>query len=519
MRFNRYLFIYIIIAISCALLYNYSLFASRSIFENIYGFFLYSTLAISIFLAFIFSKKLGSIGIVLFHIIGIGLFYFQYIYNRHLNYDILAAILEANHFEIYIFVSPILIATCIFAIALSVITIAVFRKITLSSKKCLCSLLIFTGFFLILKEGGKIYIDKSNPDSSFRYYLATRNIAPISFFSLFSTYWKEENKAQKFASLPSTAEFPSYCSDDKPIIVLVIGESARGDHFSLNGYARKTSPNLEKEKNLINFGEARSFDVQTRKSLIGMLTNATETERTPTLGSFIPLYNKHGFRTCFYSRQNKLGRSGHLTDTLIGSAQDIRYLNIATDQDMLKETAMLFRTYSSGVLLLLHTTGSHFDYRKNYTDDFRLFTPDDYTPETLKDFPQHVINAYDNTIVKTDDFLFRLFNQLRDHNAVVVYASDHGQLLGEHGRFLHALGGTDSIYPEQKNIPFLIWYSDLYGKKHAELIQSLKDMAASKRIISHDFLFHTIIPLGGINSAIIDPELDMTGQGALQKMP
>ena len=72
---------------------------------------------------------------------------------------------------------------------------------------------------------------------------------------------------------------------DKPIVVLVLGESARGDHFSVNGYGRKTNPQLEQVNHIINLGIARSFAVQTRNSLIGMLTNATEENRVPTMGS------------------------------------------------------------------------------------------------------------------------------------------------------------------------------------------------------------------------------------------
>lgn len=516
MQFNRFLSLYLLIAACCGILYNYDLFTTRSFLEILYGFFLYSSLFISIFMAFTLSKKTGSIGIILFHMAGFGLCYFHYVYNRPLTYDILAAILESNRFEIFSFLTPVLVATFLAAIIVSGVTLYLFRKITIGKRQVFCCFLVFMSLFLLLKEGGKLYIDKVNPDSSFRYYLGTRNITPISLCALFKTYWSEESKAQRLASLPSTADFPSTCSDDKPIVVLVLGESARGDHFSLNGYSRKTNPNLEKEPNLINMGIARSFDVQTRKSLIGMLTNATEKNRIPTLGSFISLYNKHGFRTCFYSRQNRLGRSGHLTDTLIGTAQDIKYLSTASDQAMLNETEPLFREYDQGLLLLLHTTGSHFDYRHNYTDEFRVFVPDEYTPETLNDHRQNVINAYDNTIVKTDDFLFRLYNQLRDRNAVVVYVSDHGQLLGEHGRFLHAIGGTDTVYPEQKNIPFLIWYSPLYGERHPDIVRALKDTAASGKTVTHDSLFHTIIPLGGIRSAIVSSDLDMTGQGSLK---
>ena len=168
------------------------------------------------------------------------------------------------------------------------------------------------------------------------------------------------------------------------------------------------------------------------------------------MGSFIPLFNKHGFMTCFYSRQNKLGRSGHLTDALIGSSKDIRYFSSPTDQDLLKETEPLFKTYQHGLLLLLHTTGSHYDYRGNYTETFKVFAPDEYTPESMMEHRQNVINAYDNTIVKTDDFLAKLYAQLKDHDAIVVYVSDHGQLLGEHGRVFtcdrrdgHGISGTE----------------------------------------------------------------------------
>ena len=120
----------------------------------------------------------------------------------------------------------------------------------------------------------------------------------------------------------------------------------------------------------------------------------------------------------------------------------------------MKETEPLFKAYPNGLLLLLHTTGSHYDYRGNYTDTFKVFVPDEYTPESMMAHRQNVINAYDNTIVKTDDFLAKLYAQLKGYDAIVVYVSDHGQLLGEHGRFLHAIGGTGTEYPEQKNIPF-----------------------------------------------------------------
>lgn len=504
------------VSVLCGVLYNPEVFKAVHGIHLVYFVVLYAWLFIFCSLLFVRWKAIGTVGIFLLHVIGLGLTYFYWVYGRILTYDVLAAMLEANAFEVKSFLSIPLVVTAMAALVISAVHAFLLRFVHMSNKKWLVCLLLTISCFLIFKEGGKLYIDKTEPDSPLRAYLATRNIVPLSFFSVFKTYWVEEEKSQSLASLPSPADMPSECNADKPIVVLVLGESARGDHFSLNGYERKTNPQLEQESHIINLGIARSFAVQTRNSLIGMLTNAAEENRVPTLGSFIPLFNKHGFMTCFYSRQNRLGRSGHLTDALIGSSKDIRYFTSPTDQDLLKETSALFDTYRDGLLLLLHTTGSHYDYRGNYTDTFKVFTPDTYTPETMKEHRQNVVNAYDNTIVKTDDFLAKLYAQLKKRDAIVVYVSDHGQLLGENGRFLHAIGGTGTEYPEQKNTPFFFWYSDLFAARHGNIVAALKQAAASGKMFTHDYLYHTMIALGGIRSKAVQPELDMTGLGTLE---
>lgn len=57
MRFNVFFVAYILMAAGCALFYNYSLFAAGSVFENGYAFCLYTSLCISIFLAFTLFKQ------------------------------------------------------------------------------------------------------------------------------------------------------------------------------------------------------------------------------------------------------------------------------------------------------------------------------------------------------------------------------------------------------------------------------------------------------------------------------
>ena len=83
-------------------------------------------------------------------------------------------------------------------------------------------------------------------------------------------------------------------------------------------------------------------------------------------------------------------------------------------------------------------------------------TPQDCTQEEL-------INAYDNTILYTDFIVNSLIEILKKDNlnSFLVYASDHGESLGENGLYLH--GVPMRFAPkEQTHIPFLVWYSDSY---------------------------------------------------------
>jgi len=59
----------------------------------------------------------------------------------------------------------------------------------------------------------------------------------------------------------------SHENDEVPkLVIMVVGEAARADHFSLNGYNRQTNPNLEKEE-IINFSQMYSCGTSTAESI------------------------------------------------------------------------------------------------------------------------------------------------------------------------------------------------------------------------------------------------------------
>jgi glucan phosphoethanolaminetransferase (alkaline phosphatase superfamily) len=76
---------------------------------------------------------------------------------------------------------------------------------------------------------------------------------------------------------------------------------------------------------------------------------------------------------------------------------------------------------------------------------------------------------------------------------ILIYISDHGETLGEDGKWLHAQKHNAS-----KNPAMLVWFSDKFEDSYPLKIEQLK--CKSKDSITTDFLFHSILDLGEIEN-------------------
>jgi glucan phosphoethanolaminetransferase (alkaline phosphatase superfamily) len=156
-------------------------------------------------------------------------------------------------------------------------------------------------------------------------------------------------------------------------------------------------------------------------------------------------------------------------------------------------------------LIVLHTSGSHWDYSARYTKDFEVFKPvcqikkKDYSSCSLDE----MLNMYDNSILYTDNFIASVIEKLRNRNAILFYTSDHGESLGENGVFGHA---GDNI-EEQMNVPFFVWTSDKFKAANPEMYSNLSKN--SNREISYKFLFHSILDCSSIKGDIVDEDLSL----------
>jgi lipid A ethanolaminephosphotransferase len=155
--------------------------------------------------------------------------------------------------------------------------------------------------------------------------------------------------------------------------------------------------------------------------------------------------------------------------------------------------------------------GSHGPaYFKRYPPAFEFFTPACDNIQLDRCSRQEIVNAYDNTLRYTDHVLSQTIDLLRANaqrfDTAMLYVSDHGESLGENGLYLHGL--PYALAPrEQLHVPMLLWLSD--GLRERLGINAACLRAQQHAPFSHDYVFHSILGLSNVQTAVYRPERDL----------
>ncbi len=244
------------------------------------------------------------------------------------------------------------------------------------------------------------------------------------------------------------------------VVVLVIGESARRANYSIYGYNRPTTPKLQARlnKHEILALKATSCATYTTAALECMLTSKKDYENLPSFLHrqgvsvvLLSLNNAEPFmRIDWHPREDKW------QDWLLslGVPPPFNF-----DEALARSLPFLLKRYKNNLLVILHLKGSHGPlYVDKIPHNFAPFKPICTHKEPHTCSLSSLINAYDNTIAYNDFVLDLLIQELKQSKrpALLLYMSDHGESLGEHGMYLH--GTPFLIAPDfQKQIPFIIF--------------------------------------------------------------
>ncbi|GAB4551006.1 MAG: phosphoethanolamine--lipid A transferase [Rhizobacter sp.] len=311
----------------------------------------------------------------------------------------------------------------------------------------------------------------------------------------------------RVAARPSTAK--------PPLLVLVLGETARADHFSLNGYTRATNPRLA-GLDVLSFRAVSSCGTSTAASVPCMFSvfgkMGFEAESRPH-ENLLDVLQHAGLAVLWVENQSGCkGVCERVANSRpVGTAcEDGECLDDALLRGLDERIAALpAERREKGVVVVMHQMGSHGPaYWKRSPPAQKRFQPECQT-NALQDCEREaLINAYDNSIAYTDqvlaDTIAWLRSQGEQHDAAMLYLSDHGESLGENNLYLHGLPYAFAPQ-EQKHVPMVMWLSSA-----AE--QSLKPGCLKQRLdtaFSHDNLSHTVLGMMGVQTEVYRNTLDV----------
>ena len=303
-------------------------------------------------------------------------------------------------------------------------------------------------------------------------------------------------------------------ADSAEAYVLVIGETARANNFSLYGYSRNTNPLLSRTPHLTVFSDVTSQSNTTHKSVPMLLTAATADDfsRLYHEKGLLAAFREAGFHTTFISNQlpnhSFIDFLGMQADDCIFLKEGSSKADDISDMQLVQKLDDVLAQGRKKEFVVLHTYGSHFNYRERYPREMAVFRPDSRTDAKYENRAD-LRNAYDNTIVFTDYMLHGVITKLKNRGAqaAMLYTSDHGENLFDDSRrlFLHA-SPKASAY--ELHVPFLLWLSDNYITAYPGNTAAIS-ANRQKKAESSVTTFHTMLQLAGIDTPYADRALSV----------
>lgn len=280
---------------------------------------------------------------------------------------------------------------------------------------------------------------------------------------------------------------------DKPDIIFVLGESVRADHLQLNQYARPTTPLLAQRKHLVSFSGIFTPHTYTAASVPRILSDASIHDSIiHRVTSIYSVMKRLGYHTSWIGNQSpEKSYEAFINDNddicLIDKLHSSVSFKKFKDEKLLQVFDTVYRP-GTHQFITLHMIGSHWYYDIRYPERYRKFTPVTKSKYIPSNSPEEMLNSYDNTILYLDALMDALIRKidLPQRDVLLIYLSDHGELLGEHGRWLHA-----QEIPEGTHPAMFVWYSETFARKHPEAVSALnrnKDTAYSTDIFYHSLL-------------------------------
>ncbi len=254
--------------------------------------------------------------------------------------------------------------------------------------------------------------------------------------------------------------------ENAPNLILIVVDALRADRLPMYGYPNNNAPFLQ---GLFDAGEMNKVDLALSNcstsfcGILSILSGKSIQELRTANFKLHDVLKKRAYQTNFLLSgshnewyQMKRAYTYHYPIDVYFDGESNDSLDVSDDLAVLERLRALEIDQRKPQFMYLHLMSAHRSgirqekYRK-YLPDFPL---NGFNPDSLR-----FNNAYDNGVIQSDDYIKTIFDELAKkgmlENSIVVVTADHGEALGEHGRFGHAV----DINQGNLHIPFLVYNS------------------------------------------------------------
>lgn len=244
-------------------------------------------------------------------------------------------------------------------------------------------------------------------------------------------------------------------------LVLIVVDALRADHMGVYGYQRDTTPNLTRlaRAGLVRVvPEMRASCTSSACGMLSLLASKFVHQFSARPITLHEVMKRNGYRvhmvlgvnhTDFYGLRDMYGPIDSYYDT---AREDVAHMD--DDSHVLRRAAALPQWDGNPVMIQFHLMSAHplgvrdARYAK-YSPAANYVIMGARTPGTA-------VNYYDNGVVQVDAVIDELMRTLRAkgylRDTLIAITADHGEALGEGGRYAHARGLDEELL----DIPFLL---------------------------------------------------------------
>lgn len=273
------------------------------------------------------------------------------------------------------------------------------------------------------------------------------------------------------------------------IFVLVIGESLDRRYMGCYGAKPNTTPfqtSLRNQPGSVFFDRAYACHVQTTRVVPMMLTMYDQylsqrhglSDAELSL-SILDVAKINGFRTYWFSNQEKISDNNSIISTLATSADESLFMidlqkGRRFDHQMIP---LLEKTqFHDRSLVIIHLMGNHFPYGLRFPEDYKF-------PDGL--------SLYEQSVYYNDDVLRQITEHFLARGAkMIAYVSDHSDAVsigkGHDPR-------PEKFYREMIEIPLWFHASQEYREHKPQVFEKLRE--SSGKVVTNDLIFNMMMDL------------------------